>query len=72
MTVLNKPCAIVPTPRLMGHILVALYKGKALKFLYCFQGETLSTKQVLIFQGCQGFSTYLQNKKALKLSLTEP
>jgi hypothetical protein len=56
----------------MGHILVALYKGKTFKFLYCFQDETLSTKQVLIFQGCQGFSTSLQNKKALKLSLTEP
>jgi hypothetical protein len=56
----------------MGHILVALYKGKTLKFLYCFQDETLSTKQALIFQGCQGFSTSLQNKKGLKLSLTEP
>jgi hypothetical protein len=62
----------VPTPPLTGHILVALYKGKTFKFLDCLQDETLSTKQVLIFQGRQGFSTSLQSRKAHKLSLTEP
>jgi hypothetical protein len=53
----------VPTPPLTGHILVAFYKGKTLKFLYCFQDETLSTKQVLIFKGVKDLALLCKIKK---------